>query len=123
MFDPSYTLLYVSNVPASAAFYAELLGREPVESHPTFALFVLSSGFKLGLWSQLTVEPAASAEISGGELAFSVADAEAVRATHAAWQARGLTTLLPPTELDFGYTFVAGDPDGHRLRVFAPRPE
>jgi catechol 2,3-dioxygenase-like lactoylglutathione lyase family enzyme len=25
-----------------------------------------------------------------------------------------------PTELDFGRTFVALDPDGHRLRVFAP---
>ena len=25
-----------------------------------------------------------------------------------------------PTDLDFGRTFVALDPDGHRLRVFAP---
>jgi hypothetical protein len=24
-----------------------------------------------------------------------------------------------PTEMDFGTTFVALDPDGHRLRVFA----
>ncbi len=26
---------------------------------------------------------------------------------------------LEPTELAFGYTFVATDPDGHRLRVCA----
>jgi len=25
--------------------------------------------------------------------------------------------------MDFGYTFVALDPDGQRLRVFAPSPE
>jgi hypothetical protein len=25
-----------------------------------------------------------------------------------------------PTKMDFGTTFVALDPDGHRLRVFAP---
>jgi hypothetical protein len=25
-----------------------------------------------------------------------------------------------PTAMDFGMTFVALDPDGHRLRVFAP---
>jgi predicted enzyme related to lactoylglutathione lyase len=26
----------------------------------------------------------------------------------------------PPTRMDFGFTFLALDPDGHRLRVFAP---
>jgi predicted enzyme related to lactoylglutathione lyase len=43
-----------------------------------------------------------------------------VRATHADWLARGLDVLQPPTPMDFGFTFTAGDPDGHRLRVFAP---
>jgi len=120
MFNPNYVLLYVSNVPASAVFYAELLGHGPVESHPTFALFILSSGLKLGLWSKQTVEPAAPAHTGGSELAFSVDNADAVRATHAAWAARGLPVAQPPTELDFGHSFVALDPDGHRLRVFAP---
>lgn len=26
-----------------------------------------------------------------------------------------------PTDLDFGYTAVTADPDGHRLRVFVPQ--
>ena len=30
-----------------------------------------------------------------------------------------MSIVLEPTELDFGYTFVAVDPDGHRLRVCA----
>ena len=120
MFDPNFILLYVDSPAASAAFYAELLGHAPVEISPTFALFALSSGVMLGLWSQHTVEPAAQARFGGSELAFTVSDAEAVRAKHRDWVARGLPIAQPPTELDFGHTFVALDPNGHRLRVFAP---
>jgi hypothetical protein len=32
---------------------------------------------------------------------------------------RGLPIAQAPTAMDFGPTFVALDPDGHRLRVFA----
>jgi hypothetical protein len=31
--------------------------------------------------------------------------------------------VQPPTDMDFGRTFVALDPDGDRLRVFAPAGE
>jgi predicted enzyme related to lactoylglutathione lyase len=120
MFDPNFVLLYVSNPTTSAAFYAELIGRPPVEASPTFAMFALSSGSMLGLWSKHTVEPAAPASVGGSELAFAVSDADVVRATHRDWARRGLPIAQPPTELDFGCTFVALDPDGHRLRVFAP---
>ena len=68
------------------------------------------------------MEPAATAPAGGSEIAFTVVDAETVRATHAAWQARGLAIAQAPVELDFGHTFVALDPDGNRLRVFAPAP-
>jgi hypothetical protein len=33
--------------------------------------------------------------------------------------ARGLSIILAPAKMDFGFTFLACDPDGHRLRVFA----
>ena len=123
MSDPNFILLYVNDPTASAAFYTELLGRPPVEASPTFAMFALGSGVMLGLWSKHTVEPAAPAHFGGCELAFTVADAAAVRARHAAWTARGLPIAQAPTQLDFGHTFVALDPDGHRLRVFAPGAE
>ena len=54
------------------------------------------------------------------EIAFAVADAAAVDATHADWRSRGYPIAQKPTAMDFGHTFVALDPDGHRLRVFAP---
>ncbi|WP_042700042.1 VOC family protein [Azospirillum sp. B506] len=114
-----FVLLYVDSPAASAAFYADLLGREPVEASPTFALFKAGNGLMLGLWSRHTVEPAATVP-GGGEVAFTVADEAVVRDMHADWSGRGLTILQPPTAMDFGHTFVAQDPDGHRLRVFAP---
>lgn len=118
--SPSFILLFVDSPAASARFYAELLGRQPVEHSPSFAMFALESGLMLGLWSRHTAEPAPTAAAGGGELGFPVASNAAVDALHADWSARGLPILQPPTEMDFGRTFLATDPDGHRLRVFAP---
>jgi catechol 2,3-dioxygenase-like lactoylglutathione lyase family enzyme len=120
MIEPSYVLFFVDNPAASAAFYSELLGKQPVESSPTFALFVLESGFKLGLWSRHTAEPQPTAAGGGGELCFAVDNDDTVRSMFSAWRKRGLKIAQEPIALDFGYTFVALDPDGHRLRVFAP---
>ncbi|HVW54108.1 MAG TPA: VOC family protein [Rhizobiaceae bacterium] len=116
--NANFMLLYVDNPPASAAFYTKLLGQEPVEASPTFALFRLSSGLMLGLWSRHTVEPAAEAGGGGTEVAFTVESAAMVDETHGVWKEKGLKILQPPTDMDFGRTFVALDPDRHRLRVF-----
>lgn len=117
--DLSLVILYVDDPAASATLYAALLGQAPAEQSPTFAMFRLPSGLGLGLWSRHTVEPAATAAGGGTEIAFMAADVDAI---HADWSARGFSIAQPPTELDFGRTFVALDPDGHRLRVFAPSP-
>ena len=117
--DPNFVILYVDNPPASTAFYADLLGRQPLESSPTFAMFAMALGVMLGLWARRTVAPAAGAS-GGGEIAFTVADVAAVDALHADWRGRGMPIAQAPTAMDFGHTFVALDPDGHRLRVFAP---
>ncbi|WP_395701893.1 VOC family protein [Aquabacterium sp.] len=119
--DPNFTLLYVADPAASAAFYQRLLGKPPVEASPTFAMFALGSGTMLGLWRRDTVQPAATGAPGAGELAFALQGGRAaVDAAQAAWQAQGIALLQPATAMDFGYTFTAQDPDGHRLRVFAP---
>ncbi|NMK47820.1 VOC family protein [Achromobacter sp. Bel] len=122
MSDTNYVLFYVEKPQASAAFYSALLQRDPVENSPTFALFVLDSGLKLGLWSRYTVEPAAAGRGGASELAFAVADVDVVNQRHREWSLRGLPILQAPTDMDFGRTFVALDPDGHRLRVFSRAP-
>ncbi len=114
-----YFLLYVDSPATSANFYSRLLDKPPVELNPTFALFILDNGVKLGLWSRHTVQPAAEATGGGGEVGFALADAAAVRALHDQWVERGAPILQSPTAVDFGYTFVAQDPDGHRLRAFS----
>ena len=120
MIDPNFILLYVDSPERSARFYSELLGRAPVESSPTFAMFALASGTMLGLWSRHTVTPAATAGGGGSEVAFAVDSEATVHQLFDTWTARGLPVLQAPVALDFGFTFVAADPDGHRLRVFAP---
>lgn len=116
-------LLYVHDAAASARFYTTLLGQQPIEASPTFAIFILPSGLALGLWNKEGVQPAPTTAGGGSELGFKVKDGAAVDAAHADWQAKGATIALPPTELDFGRSFVALDPDGHRLRVYAMAEE
>lgn len=118
--DFSFLLLHVANHVASATFYNDLLGIPIIEQKADFAMLPLRDGVMLGLWANATVEPASSGATGASELAFTVADAAAVEAMHANWQRRGLTIIQVPTVLSFGTTFVALDPDGHRLRVFAP---
>ncbi|MGN6304153.1 MAG: VOC family protein [Mesorhizobium sp.] len=115
---PNFVILYVDSPEKSGAFYAALLGRQPVEASATFVLFVFDNGFKLGLWSRHTVEPAAQAAGGGAEVVIAVDTSATVDATHADWAARGLTIAQAPSDMDFGRTFVALDPDGHRLRVY-----
>jgi catechol 2,3-dioxygenase-like lactoylglutathione lyase family enzyme len=116
-----FILVYVENVAKSEAFYASILGRPAIESSATFAMLPAAPGLMLGLWRRDGVAPPANAA-GGGEIAFPVEGAGEVDALFEEWRAQGVTIALAPTKMDFGYTFVALDPDGQRLRVFAPSP-
>jgi len=120
MNDPNLILLYVDSAATSTAFYADLLGKEPIQSTPTFSMFALDSGIRLGLWSRRDVKPVAMASGGAAELALSVADCGAVNALYEQWAERGVAIAQRPAQMDFGYSFVALDRDGHRLRVIAP---
>ncbi|RCK42567.1 drug:proton antiporter [Thalassospira profundimaris] len=122
MLQPSYVLLYVASAPRSAAFYQDILDCEPVESAATFALFVTEKGHRFGLWGRDGVEPAVAPDVQAGcgEVGFPVESRAVVDGLYARWREKGLVILQSPTEMDFGYTFVAADPDGHRLRIFSP---
>ncbi len=117
-----FILIYVENVAKSEAFYASILGRPAIESSATFAMLPAAPGLMLGLWRRDGVKPPAAAASGGGEIAFPVDNQAEVDALFAEWRARGVLIALAPTRMDFGYTFVALDPDGCRLRVFAPSP-
>ena len=115
----NYVLLAVREPGKSAQLYTRLLGREPVENSPTFVLYVLPTGLKVGLWQADEIEPK-PLPAGGVELSFTEDSREAVDATHDECRRLGLRIVQEPTAMDFGYTFVAEDPDGHRLRPFVP---
>ncbi len=118
MTTPTYLLLAVADPAASAALYTPLLGVAPVETSPTFYLYVLATGHKIGLWRKDGMEPTPLSP-GGMEIGFPLPDRDAIDAAFSDWQALGFTTVQAPTELDFGYTFTLADPDGHRMRAFA----
>ncbi|GAB4071255.1 VOC family protein [Ancylobacter sonchi] len=119
MIDASNLFLYVNDPRASARFYGDVLERAPLETSAGHALFALAPGLRLGLWRRDGVKPTPHLRSGGNEIGFKVADAAAVDATYEQWAKKGVAIALPPTDLDFGRSFVALDPDGHRLRVYA----
>ncbi len=116
----NFVILYVKSPVESARFYSGLLGQPIADQAETFAMLPLNDQVMLGLWSAATVTPQPAASPGAGEVAFTVESPADVDATHMSWRDKGLAILQSPTDLDFGRTFVALDPDGHRLRVFAP---
>lgn len=114
----NYLLLAVADPQKSATLYSEILNLTPIQNSPTFVLYALPSGLKLGLWIKEEMLPA-TGDDDGIDISFTEPDDAAVLATFAKWQALGLQILQEPTQMDFGFTFTAADPDGHRLRAFA----
>ena len=115
--EPTAIILYVDNLVISSTFYQDLLGIKPEEASPTFHSFTLSNGMGLGLKAKHAVEPPADNKNGGGELAFTLDNNKKVDALFAEWQEKDINMAHPPTIVPYGYTFVALDPDGNRLRV------
>lgn len=115
-----YVFLYVDNPLVSAAFYATVLGAEPVETNPDFVLFEQDGGACLGLWARECVQPEATIAGGGAELVLVLNDEAAVEACHADLRRHGLCIIQPPQTMTYGYSFVLLDPDGHRVRLFTP---
>ena len=114
--EPTAVVFYVDDLAKSCQFYQDLLGIKPEEASPAFHSFTFSNGMGLGLKARHTVEPPADKNGSG-ELAFTVDNNKTVDALFAAWEKKEINMLLPPTTVPYGYTFLALDPDGNRLRV------
>jgi catechol 2,3-dioxygenase-like lactoylglutathione lyase family enzyme len=119
--DVSFVLRYVNDVAASEAFYASILKRRPIDSSPTFSMLPASPNLMLGLWRRDGVKPGAP-DVGGCEIAFTAADRNEVDSIYAEWLRQGFPVAQAPEAMDFGYTFVVLDPDGQRVRVFAPEP-
>ena len=115
--EPNVIVLYVDDLAIASQFYQDLLGLKPIEASTTFHSFTLSNGMSLALKARHSVVPSTEEKSGNGELAFTLDDPKKVDELFAEWQAKGVSIVFPPSQVPFGYTFVALDPDGHRLRV------
>ncbi|MDR2307940.1 MAG: VOC family protein [Paucimonas sp.] len=120
MIQPNLFVLYVADPTVSSAFYERLLGRAPLRSFPTFVAFAFNDHLHLGLWSEQAPNFHSGGTGQRMEFGFMVDSEAEVEALHARWQALGVRIEQPLARAVFGLTFVALDPDGHRLRVCLP---
>ena len=119
MFKPNSLILYVDNVENSTSFYRCILGSDPVEQYPDFTVFLLTDGFILGLQSKHAIDPKPQPAFGGFEICMSDISHKQVDDVYQAFKENNVKIELEPTTLEFGYTFVAVDPDGHRIRLCA----
>ena len=61
----------------SAEFYTEIFNQKPIEESGTFAMFALSNGTMLGLWSKYTAEPRVEASAGAMDICFSTDNVDA----------------------------------------------
>ena len=58
----------------------------------------------------------------GSELCIVLPDHDSVNRPFEEWKGLGVKFVQPPAKAVFGLTFVARDPEGHRLRAVAGEP-
>lgn len=116
---PDTILFYVDDIERSQAFYTPLIGAEPVHASSDFVLYAAKDAPKFALWRRGDANPAASVTGGGGEVNITAKSKQEVDDLYAQWSDDGAAFLHKPKDVPkVGYTFVAHDPDGHRIRVF-----
>lgn len=119
MFKPDSLILYCDNLDISTKFYRHFLGKDPIEQFDGFSVFQLDTHFILGLQDKHSITPKPQSNFGGFELSMTVQDHGKVEEFFNICKEQQIPIALQPTELEFGYTFVVLDPDGHRLRICA----
>lgn len=111
--------LLVQDVDRSRRFYETVLGLvlDARRSVPPAMLILQTEGCTLSLKDRATEEAEKLAGPGDVELGFETADLDAVHVAMTAFS----VTVTPITELGFGRTFDANDPDGHHLVVYTLR--
>lgn len=120
MLIPNLLLFYVKNPLESALFYEKIFSMKPVASFPSYVAFSFDNGFTFSLWSMQATNFVSGGSGHRAELSFMVKDEEMVRKLRKQWGELGVVIEQDLHEAVFGLTFVALDPDGHRIRVCMP---
>lgn len=115
MTRPDMVIVYVSDAPTAARFYADLFDLRPTFESPGFVTFPLSGDVQLALWSRHEHDLSAART---SELCVTVpGGVEPIDRCFDDWRDRGVTVVEQPHDEVFGRTFVVADPDGNLIRV------
>lgn len=117
MITPNQLLLYVDNPAESTLFYEKIFEIKPVAAYPNYVAFSFDNGFYFCLWSTKARNFVSGGEGHRSELSFMLKEEQEVRDLYSKWKSLGVIIEQEPHEAVFGLTFVALDPDGHRIRV------
>lgn len=120
MLTPNLLLFYVKNPLESAVFYEKIFSRKPVALFPTYVAFSFENGLSISFWSMQAQDFLSGGSGHRSELAFMVENEQIVRKLRSQWSKLGVAIEQDLHEAVFGLTFVALDPDGHRIRVCMP---
>lgn len=120
MHIPNLIIFYVKDPQKSAEFYEKIFEMKPVDSYPTWVTFTFNNGLCFGLWSTKAKDFLSEGNGHRSELSFMINNEQSVRDLYNKWIALGVTIEQKIHEAVFGVTFVALDPDGHRIRVCMP---
>ncbi|WP_237360449.1 VOC family protein [Vibrio marisflavi] len=120
LLTPNLLTLYVENIEVSTIFYQKLLDKPPVATFPNYVSFEFENGLYLSLWSRNAKDFVSDGTGHRFELSFMVEDSKSVISIYERWREDSVHIEQHPKEAIFGMTFVATDPDGHRIRVCIP---
>ncbi|EJL6392976.1 glyoxalase [Vibrio vulnificus] len=112
-------VLYVESIQTSQEFYEKILPCKVKALSPTFVSFKLPDGPLLELKQLAHCNPSSSITGGGTEISILIKNRDALHCLFQDWSNKGIQFLLEPIEQIYGITFVAIDPDNHRIRVFA----
>ena len=118
MFKIDSFVLYVENIEISKNFYTDTFECDGEILSPTFISFPLGDGVSIELKQLAQVSPKAHITGGGTELSLMVDNSKILHRIYEQWKNKRVKFVQTPVELIFGITFVAIDPDGHRIRVF-----
>ena len=93
---------------------------KPIASFPTYVAFTFENGLTLSLWSMQATNFVSGGHGHRSELSFMVPNEDVVRTLRNTWHELSVQIEQDLHEAVFGLTFVALDPDGHRIRVCMP---
>lgn len=122
MLAPNLVLFYVKDPIESTLFYEKIFDHKPVAAFPTYAAFSFPNGLTFALWSTSAKDFVSLGDGNRSEIAFMVPEELEVRRLREAWGNMGVKIEQDLFKAVFGLTFVALDPDGHRIRVCIPDP-